>query len=45
MSFSETADSEDWMKVSGYNVWEVTLYAVIGGDVAIEGINQNEFLN
>ena len=45
MSFSETENSKDWMKVSGYGGWEVTLYAVIGGDVAIEGINQNEFLN
>ena len=43
--FSETENSKDWMKVSGYGGWEVTLYAVIGGDVGIENINQNEFLN
>ena len=45
MSFSETSDPSDRMRVSGGNGWEVTLYAVVGGDVNIEGINQYEFIN
>ena len=45
VSFSETSDPTDRMTVSGYDGWEVTLYAVIGGDVDVEGINMYEFIN
>ena len=45
MSFSETSDPKDRMTVTGYDGWEVTLYAVVGGDVDVEGINQNDFIN
>jgi hypothetical protein len=33
------------MKVSGYEIWTVTLYSVAGGDVESENINANEFFN
>ena len=44
-SFSKTRDLADWMKVSGYEKWEVTLYTVEEGDVAIEDISPEDFLN
>lgn len=43
MSFAETSDTDDWMKVVGYQEWTLTLYAVAGGDVQIQGLNKNEF--
>ena len=44
-SFTKTRDSSDWMAVSGYQQWTVTLYSVVGGDVESESINANEFFN
>ena len=44
-SFTKTRDMSDWMKVSGYDKWTVTLYTVEGGDVASEDINPEDFLN
>lgn len=44
-SFTKTRDSSDWMAVSGYQKWTVTLYSVVGGDVESESINANEFFN
>jgi hypothetical protein len=44
-SFTKTRDASDWMKVSGYEIWTVTLYSVAGGDVESENINANEFFN
>ena len=44
-SFTKTRDSSDWMAVSGYQQWTVTLYSVTGGDVESESINANEFFN
>ena len=38
-NFTKTRDSNDWMKVEGYQVWTVTLYTVAGGDVESEEIN------
>jgi len=43
MSFAETSDVDDWMKVVGYQIWTLTLYAVAGGDVEIQGLNKDEF--
>ena len=43
MSFAETSETDDWMKVVGYQEWTLTLYAVAGGDVQIQGLNKNEF--
>ena len=44
-SFTKTRDASDWMAVSGYQQWTVTLYSVVGGDVESESINANEFFN
>lgn len=44
-SFTKTRDRQDWMKVSGYQQWTVTLYTVSGGDVESEGITADEFGN
>jgi len=44
-SFTKTKDSSDWMKVEGYQIWTVTLYSVVGGDVESESMNANEFFN
>ena len=33
------------MKVEGYQIWTVTLYSVVGGDVESESMNANEFFN
>ena len=44
-SFTKTKDASDWMKVEGYQIWTVTLYSVVGGDVESESINANEFFN
>ena len=35
----------DWMKVSGNQIWTVTLYTVAGGDVESESMNANEFFD
>jgi len=43
-SFTKTRDMSDWMKVSGFQKWTVTLYSVQGGDVESETINPSEFL-
>jgi len=44
MSFAETSDPDDWMTVGSlYESWTLTLYAVVGGDVQIQGLNKNEF--
>lgn len=42
-SFTKTRDREDWMAVSGYQKWSVTLYAVVGGDVESKKISATEF--
>ena len=42
-SFTKTKDMSDWMKVSGNQIWTVTLYTVAGGDVESESMNANEF--
>ena len=42
-SFTKTKDTNDWMKVGGYQQWTVTLYAVAGGDVQSESMSANEF--
>ena len=44
-SFTKTKDASDWMRVSGNQVWTVTLYSVVGGDVESEGMNANEFFD
>ena len=44
-SFTKTRDRADWMAVSGYQEWTVTLYAVEGGDVESESLTENEFGN
>ena len=44
-NFTKTRDSSDWMKVDGYQVWTVTLYSVVGGDVESEEINAEDFFN
>ena len=44
-NFTKTRDSDDWMKVEGYQVWTVTLYTVEGGDVESEEINAEDFFN
>lgn len=44
-SFTKTRDRADWMAVSGYQEWTVTLYAVEGGDVESERLTENEFGN
>lgn len=44
-SFTKTRDRNDWMKVSGYQQWTVTLYSVTGGDVESESLTANEFGN
>lgn len=44
-SFTKTKDRNDWMKVSGYQQWTVTLYSVTGGDVESESLTANEFGN
>ena len=43
--FTKTRDKSDWMAVSGYQEWTVTLYAVEGGDVESERLTENEFGN
>lgn len=43
--FTKTRDRADWMAVSGYQEWTVTLYAVEGGDVESESLTENEFGN
>ena len=45
MSFAETSDRDDWMSVTGYYEWTITLYAVQGGDVSINRLNLNQFLD
>ena len=44
-SFTKTKDATDWMKVSGNQIWTVTLYTVAGGDVESESMNANEFFD
>ena len=44
-SFTKTRDSNDWMKVDGYQEWTVTLYTVSGGDVESESLSASEFGN
>ena len=44
-SFTKTRDASDWMTVSGYQQWTVTLYSVVGGDVESESINADDFFN
>ena len=44
MSFAQTSDPNDWMRVVGYQEWTLTLYAVEGGDVQMQDLNNNEFL-
>ena len=44
-SFTKTKDATDWMKVSGNQIWTVTLYTVADGDVESESMNANEFFN
>lgn len=43
--FTKTTDTNDWMKVEGYQEWTVTLYQVEGGDVESEKIDADEFFN
>ena len=43
--FTKTTDTNDWMKVKGYQEWTVTLYQVEGGDVESEKIEADEFFN
>lgn len=45
VSFTKTRDRNDWMTVSGYEQWTLTLYAVQGGDVESENLTENEFGN
>lgn len=45
LSFSETEDRSDWMRVDGLSEWTVTLYTVAGGTVGVENINANDFTN
>lgn len=42
-SYAKTGDRNDWMQVSGWDQWTVTLYTTIDGDVNLEDINANEF--
>ena len=44
-SFTKTKDASDWMRVEGYQIWTVTLYSVVGGDVESEKINAEDFFN
>jgi len=44
-SFTKTKDASDWMKVEGYQIWTVTLFSVVGGDVESEEINAEDFFN
>ena len=44
MSFTKTRDRNDWMKVDDLQGWTVTLYSVVGGDVASEKISSDDFL-
>ena len=44
-SFTKTREASDWMAVSGYQKWTVTLYSVVGGDVESESIDADEFFN
>ena len=44
-SFSKTEDVKDWMKVSGYQQWTITLYSVPGGDVDVGKLNEADFFN
>ena len=43
--FTKTTDTNDWMKVEGYQEWTVTLYQVEGGDVESEKIDAEDFFN
>ncbi len=42
-SYAKTGDRNDWMQVSGWDQWTVTLYTTTDGDVNLEDINANEF--
>jgi hypothetical protein len=44
-SFTKTRDINDWMKVEGYQIWTVTLYSVVGGEVESEKIDAEDFFN
>ena len=45
MSFSEMSDPKDWMTWSGNYEWSLTLYAIHGGDVEMQKLNINDFLD
>ena len=44
-SFTIINKEKDWMKVESFDSWTLTLYSVPGGDVSLEKITVNEFLN
>lgn len=42
-SYTKTRDRDDWMGVTGYDQWTVTLYRSTSGDVESETLSSNEF--
>ncbi|MBJ10646.1 MAG: hypothetical protein CMP66_04200 [Flavobacteriales bacterium] len=45
MNFSESSSYKDWMSVSGYQEWTITLYSVSNGNMNQKGINKEQFAN
>lgn len=45
MNFSESSSYKDWMSVSGYQEWTITLYSVSNGNMSQKGINKEQFAN
>ena len=44
-SFTKTRDKNDWMNLTGYIEYTITLYTVSGGNVESESLSANEFGN
>lgn len=44
LSFNESAEQKDWMRVSGHDEWTITLYAVSNGNMGTQRINQGDFI-
>ena len=42
-SYTKTRERDDWMQVTGYDRWTVTLYKSTSGDVESETLSSNEF--
>lgn len=43
LSFSESAKKNDWMKVSGFQEWTITLYTISNGNMDTQTINESDF--